>query len=112
MLRGYMVMDEIGEREYVELVGYQMLQVGYRNIEFVRTEKMGADITAADPYSRKVCVRCRCYGRKPVGVKAVNEAERGKGYYNCSFGIVASHSGYTAEAKTLAKEKGILLWDV
>lgn len=57
-----------------------------------------------------VAIQCKRYG-KGVGVKAIQEVYSGMQHYGCSSAIVATNSVFTANAKTLANELGVILWD-
>ena len=98
-------------REYEYHVAVRMRKAGYKYIELTKaTGDYGADILAVDPYGRKVCVQCKYYTKKKVGVSAVQEVIAAKEYYRCSFAIVATHIGYTEAAQEMAKKTGVILW--
>ena len=98
-------------RDYANIVAWQMYKVGYRHITFYRS-RMGYDLTAVDIRVNKVAVVCRYNNEREVNKAAVREAIEVRDGENCRYGIVASHSGYTKEAKELAKENKIILWDI
>lgn len=97
--------------DYTHIVAYRMYEVGYTHIEFHKA-RSGLNITATDPYIRKVAVVCRYNEQRPVHSGAVREAMELKERENCSWAIVASHNGYTDEARALAKENNVMLWKV
>jgi restriction system protein len=71
----------------------------------------GADVMARTfPLLRKVVVQCKNY-RKPVGVKAVQEAISAREFYRASKAIVASNNTFTKNAKKLAAKCGVELWE-
>ena len=71
----------------------------------------GADVMARTfPLLRKVVVQCKNY-KKPVGVKAVQEAYAGRDYYDRMVGAVMTNQYFTAPAVEAAKKLKILLWD-
>ena len=57
-----------------------------------------------------VAIQCKRYG-KSVGAKAIQEVYSGMQHYGCTSAIVATNSVFTANAKTLANELGVILWD-
>lgn len=71
----------------------------------------GADVMARTfPLFRKVVVQCKSY-KKPVGVKAVQEAISAREFYRASKAIVASNNTFTKNAKKLAAKCGVELWE-
>ena len=69
----------------------------------------GIDITACQG-ATSYAIQCKRYG-KSVGVKAIQEVYSGMQHYGCTSAIVATNSVFTANAKTLANEFGVILWD-
>ena len=71
----------------------------------------GADVMARTfPLLRKVVVQCKNY-KKPVGVKAVQEAISAREFYRASKAVVASNNVFTRNAKKLAAKCGVELWE-
>jgi hypothetical protein len=67
----------------------------------------GIDVIAEkDGY--KVVIQCKLYS-KPVGNKAVQEVQAGKGYDSADLGIVVTNSSYTKSAKRLADSLGVFV---
>jgi HJR/Mrr/RecB family endonuclease len=98
--------------QYEEYVARRMRAKGYHNVTVTQKSRdYGADIIAYDWLGRKTCVQCKKYS-SPVGPKAVQEVYGALAYYKGKKGIVVSSSGYTASARTLAKQCGVELWEM
>ena len=48
---------------------------------------------------------------KSVGVKAIQEVMGSKSIYNCHVAVVLTNNYFTNQAKKLAKQNNVLLWD-
>ena len=55
-------------------------------------------------------VQCKCYS-SDIGVDAVYQALSGSKYYKANIGIVLTNQYFTYQARELAKEIGVVLWD-
>jgi restriction system protein len=55
--------------------------------------------------------QCKRYV-SPVGVKAVQEVFAGSRKYGADRAVVVTNSTYTPNAKTLANDLGVTLWDL
>lgn len=91
-----------------------MAEILHRNgIEVLELTKgsgdFGADIIVLYNGER-TAVQCKRYSR-PIGVKAVQEAISSKDYYKCTRSAVITNSTFTRQAKELADESGVILWD-
>lgn len=69
----------------------------------------GVDITAIQNYIL-YAIQCKCYS-SDIGVDAVYQASGGMKYYNANVGIVLTNRYFTKQAKELANNIGIILWD-
>lgn len=69
----------------------------------------GVDIIA-EKEGVKYAIQCKNYS-SPLGNTPVQEVFAGKVYYGCHVGVVMTNTTFTAGARDLAKETGILLWD-
>ena len=70
----------------------------------------GADVIAYKD-GIKYAIQCKKYSSK-VGVSAVQEVIASKSMYKCHVGVVLTNNYFTPNAKKLAEENGVLLWDV
>ena len=83
-----------------------------RNLGFVaRTTKasgdQGADVLASKN-GMSFAIQCKMYS-KPVGNKAVQEANAGRDFYKKDYGVVVSNAGFTKSARQAANACGIIL---
>ena len=69
----------------------------------------GADLIARKGGKRYI-FQCKRYEGN-VGVKAVQEIHTAKAYYNSDFEIVVTNAYFTKNARILAEESGVFLWD-
>ncbi len=72
-----------------------------------KSSDQGVDVIATKN-GKTVAIQCKLYS-KPVGNKAVQEVNTGKSYYKADYAIVVSNNTYTASARQLAKNCGVLL---
>ena len=69
----------------------------------------GVDVIA-EKEGVRYAVQCKCYS-SALGNTPVQEVCAGKSMYNCHVGVVMTNNYFTAGAKQLAENNGILLWD-
>lgn len=72
-----------------------------------KSSDQGVDVIATKN-GKTVAIQCKLYS-KPVGNKAVQEVNTGKSYYKADYAVVVSNNTYTASARQLAKNCGVLL---
>ncbi|NMP25015.1 restriction endonuclease [Sulfobacillus harzensis] len=70
----------------------------------------GADLVGTDPTGQRVVVQAKRY-QGSVGVHAIQEVLGGKAHYGATRALVITNSGFTANARTLAAQAGVELWD-
>lgn len=58
----------------------------------------------------KYALLCK-YTAKPVDGEAVKAIESGRKFYHCHVGVVLTNASFSEEAKELAQEQNIILWD-
>lgn len=88
--------------------------------ELLQENGFSAEITqasgdfGADIIARKsgitYAIQCKCYS-SDVGIDAVYQISGGTKYYHANVGIVLTNRYFTSQAKNLASEIGIILWD-
>ena len=54
--------------------------------------------------------QCKLYS-SPVGVEAVQETVAGQKHHSCTLGVVVTNNTFTPQAKQLARESLVALWD-
>lgn len=72
-----------------------------------KSSDQGVDVIAIKN-GKTVAIQCKLYS-KPVSNKAVQEVNTGKSYYKADFAVVVSNNTYTASARQLARNCGVLL---
>lgn len=106
----YRYIDEMDGHEFEYFCANILRAQGYENISVTRgSGDQGVDIIA-EREGIKYAIQCKRYSQ-PVGNKAVQEIYAGKAFYHCHIGIIMTNNYFTASAKELAKENGIVLWD-
>jgi len=75
-----------------------------------RSGDYGGDVTAFCLPFGKIVVQCKNYKGK-VGVAAVQEVYAAKTYYHATRAAVATNSTFTKNAKELARECHVELWE-
>ena len=84
---------------------------GYHDVRFTpATGDYGVDILATK-HGRVYAFQCKCYTGS-VGVSAVQEVYSGSRKYHADRAVVITNSKYTPNAKTLAHDLGVSLWDL
>ena len=97
--------------EFERHVADQLRARGYHDVRFTpATGDYGVDILATK-HGRVYAFQCKCYTGS-VGVSAVQEVYSGSRKYNADRAVVISNSKYTPNAKTLAHDLGVSLWDL
>lgn len=97
--------------EFEKYVADVLRYKGFFNIRMTPvTGDYGVDITA-EKDGVKYAFQCKRYS-SPVGVKAVQEVYSGQHLYGADRAVVVCSSSYTPNAKTLAGDLGVTLWDL
>lgn len=97
--------------QFERYVAKQLGARGYHNIQFTpATGDYGVDILATK-HGRVYAFQCKCYTGS-VGVSAVQEVYSGSRKYHADRAVVITNSKYTPNAKTLAHDLGVSLWDL
>lgn len=99
--------EDMSGYEYEEFVAQRLREEGYHKVKVTqKSGDYGADIIAVDKKGRKTAIQCKKY-KKPVGIKAVQEVNSARLYYNCDRAIVITNSTFTPNAKELAKSNKV-----
>ena len=97
--------------EFEKYVANKLIAKGYRNIQFTpATGDYGVDILATK-HGKVYAFQCKCYTGS-VGVHAVQEIYSGSKKYKADKAIVVTNSQYTPNAKELAHDLGVSLWEL
>lgn len=70
----------------------------------------GADLVGTDENGQVVVIQAKRYQR-PVGVRAIQEVLGGKVHYSASRALVITNNEFTPNARTLARQAHVELWD-
>lgn len=102
--------EDMSGEEFEEYVKEILVRNGYKNVSLTkRSGDYGVDILAK--YKKETyAIQCKLYAR-PVGVAAVQQAYSGCEYYGYDRAVVVTNNRFTLQAKTLAKNNDVLLWD-
>ena len=96
---------------YEKYVADRLRGEGFDNIRMTRSSgDFGVDILA-EKDGVKYAIQCKRYS-KPVGVKAVQEVYSGCHKYGMEQPVVVASSSFTPNARTLAHDLGVSLWDL
>jgi len=103
--------DRMEDGEQFEKYSANLLKdLGYTDVDVTpKSKDYGADVLASRNGIR-FAFQCKCYSQ-PVGIGAVQEVLGGKIHYKCDAAIVLTNNEFTDEAKQLASETGVLLWN-
>ncbi len=102
--------DTMSGTEFEDFMAEILHRSGVEVIELTKASgDFGADIIVIHEGERTT-VQCKRYS-KPIGVKAVQEAISAKDYYKCTKAAVITNSDFTRQARELAAESGVILWD-
>lgn len=70
----------------------------------------GADLVGTDPTGRRVVIQAKRY-QGNVGVHAIQEVLGGKAHHGAARALVITNSTFTPNARVLAAQSGVELWD-
>ena len=102
--------DDMSGTEFEDFIAEALHRSGIEVLELTKgSGDFGADIIVLHEGER-TAVQCKRYAR-PIGVKAVQEAVSAKDYYKCTKAAVITNSTFTRQARELAQESGVILWD-
>lgn len=102
--------ENMSGEEFEEYVKEILIRNGYKDVRLTkRSGDYGVDILAK--YKKEsYAIQCKLYSR-PVGVSSVQQAYAGSQYYGCMKAVVVTNQSFTRQAKTLAKNNDVILWD-
>ncbi|MGE5579000.1 MAG: restriction endonuclease [Bacillota bacterium] len=82
---------------------------GYKAKTTIRSHDIGVDIIL-ERDGQKTVVQAKRW-KNNVGVAAIQAIYAGKAHYRADAAMAVTTSHFTAEARTLAKSTGVVLWD-
>ena len=102
--------NDLEGHDFEEFCADLLFQHGFSKVEVTKgSGDFGADILAEKDMVT-YAIQCKVYSA-PVGVKAVQEANAGRDYYDRMVGAVLTNQYFTAPAKEAASKLKIILWD-
>ena len=101
-------LDQMEGHDFEYAIADLLRHNGYRDVQVTQgSGDYGIDILARRK-NVKYAIQCKRY-KKPVGVKAVQEAGLGTDFYHCDAAAVITNSSFTKQAQTLAQNTGVRL---
>jgi hypothetical protein len=101
--------DEMSLVAFEDVIAVALREYGYDDIQLTRHHHDGADLMASRNARRISIFVKRCEGR--VDETAVEQALQGKRAHGCAGAMVIASSVFTHEARRVAKQRGVTLWD-
>ena len=101
--------DEMSLVTFEDLISVALREYGYDDIQLTRHHDDGADLMARRNARRISIFVKRCEGR--VDEAAVVQALHSRAAYHCAGAMVIASSVFTHEARRVAKQRGVTLWD-
>jgi hypothetical protein len=93
--------------DYEKHVEHELTKLGFDTRTTKTTGDQGADVLATKN-GVSFAIQCKMYS-KPVGNRAVQEANAGRDFYKKDYGVVVSNAGFTKSARQAAHACGIIL---
>lgn len=102
--------DKMKGTEFEQYIKNLLKSSGFQQVEITKaTGDFGADIVAYKD-GAKYIFQCKRYG-KNLGIKPIQEIHTAKRHYHSNYEVVITNSYFTENAKILAIESGVLLYD-
>lgn len=101
--------DHMSGEAFERLLKAHFEQLGYRAALTPKTNDYGADLVLQKG-GVKTIVQAKRYQGK-IGNKAVQEIVAAKGHYRATSCMVVTNSYFTANARQLAADNNVILWD-
>lgn len=93
--------------DYERLIATELRKLGFVAQTTKASGDQGADVLASKN-GVSFAIQCKMYS-KPVGNKAVQEANAGRDFYRKNYGVVVARAGFTKSARQAAQACGIIL---
>lgn len=93
--------------DYEKHIKLELTKLGFDAKTTKGSGDQGADVLASKN-GVSFAIQCKKYS-KPVGNKAVQEANAGRDFYKQDYGVVVSNAGFTKSARQAAHACGIIL---
>lgn len=106
---GMTEIDNLSGEDFERFLAAHFRKEGYRVELTPKTQDYGVDLIISKN-GCKIAVQAKRYADN-VGIKAIQEICAGKNYYKADKAMVITNSSYTSNARRLAVECGVDLWD-
>ena len=93
--------------DYEKVITNKLKELGFNAKTTKASGDQGADVLA-DKGGVSFAIQCKLYS-KPVGNKAVQEANAARDFYKKDYAVVVSNAGYTKSARTAANACDVIL---
>jgi len=104
------VVDGLSGLEFEEFCSALLKSNGFSNVSVTKASgDYGGDILAEKDRIRYI-IQCKRY-ESSIGLQAVQEVIAGRSIYKAHVGAVSTNSFFTNQAKKLADDNNIILWD-
>lgn len=103
------MMEKITPLDYEKAIAATLKEMGFDARTTKASGDQGADVLA-QKNGISFAIQCKMYS-KPVGNKAVQEANAGRDFYSCDYGVVVSNAGFTKAARQAAHACNVILLD-
>ncbi len=101
--------DRLSGSAFEKYLEVQFRYLGYHVRRTSQSHDYGADLILKK-HRKKIVVQAKRYA-KNVGIAAVQEAVGSIAYYGADEAMVVTNSGFTKNAKILARQNAVTLWD-
>lgn len=103
--------DGMSGREFEEFFAELLRRNNYTEVTVTQSSgDYGGDVLAVDSSGKRICFQCK-YHERDVDVSAVQEVFAACKYYGCDQGAVISRKSFTQQAKELASNIDVYLFD-
>jgi restriction system protein len=107
---GMFEIDQMSGHEFEAKLALMFRGLGYRaEVVGARGGDYGCDLVVSKDGTRTV-VQAKCWKRKNVGLKAVQEVVGAMPMYAADAAMVVTNSRFTKQALTLAEKHGVQMW--
>lgn len=97
-------------RDFEKYLGHLFRSLGYQADVTSGSGDYGVDVILTDSSGRRTAVQAKHWRGRKVGAVEIQKTIGGAAYYKCQQMIVVTLSGYTNQAREMARETGVQLW--
>lgn len=97
--------------EFEDFIAYLFRENGYEQVQTSYSADFGADLIVKKEGVKTAVQVKRYFELHKVGITDINQIIGAQQYYRCEQALMITTSSYTPEARNLAKDAGVILWD-